>query len=67
MPAEPSEEEPDDGDTHTLWSPDVTITVTDRIDYDDLRPWVLSLYRHALDVEEQRLSKWKMDTGSKCS
>ena len=45
------EEEPDDGDTHTLWSPDVTITVTSRIDYEDLRPWTLSLYRHTADCD----------------
>ena len=44
--AEPIEEE-SDGDTYTLWSPDVTITVTSRIGYEDLRPWVLSLYEHA--------------------
>ena len=36
------------GDTDiTLWSPDVKITVTADIDYDDLRPWVLSIYGHA--------------------
>ncbi len=51
-PAEPIEEEPD-GDTHTLWSPDVTITVTKRIDYEDLRPWTLAIYRRAIEVSEQ--------------
>lgn len=49
-PAEQIEEEPDE-DGYTLWSPDVTITVTSRTDYDDLKPWVLSLYRHAADCD----------------
>ncbi len=51
VPAEQIEEEPADGDTYTLWSPDVTITVTSRISYEDLRPWVLSLYRHTADCD----------------
>jgi hypothetical protein len=58
--AEQIEEDPDDGDTHELWSPDVTITVTSRIDYEDLRPWTLSVYRAAgqLDAPISQLAKF---------
>ncbi len=57
--AEQIEEEPDDGDTHTLWSPDVTITVTSRIGYDDLRPWTLAIYQHAIATSEQQQAEIK--------
>ena len=50
-PAEQIEEEPDDEDGYTLWSPDVTITVTSRTDYEDLKPWALSLYRALAPLE----------------
>lgn len=35
-----------------LWSPDMNITVTANVDYDDLRPWTISLYRHAVETIE---------------
>ena len=65
VPAEPIEEEPDDGDTYTLWSPDVTITVTSRTDYEDLRPWVLSIYRRAIEAESERKAEWLEKHGAK--
>lgn len=40
---------PDDGDTYTLCSPDESVTARDDTDYEDLRGWTVSLYRHATD------------------
>lgn len=57
---DPIEEESDAGDSYTLWSPDVTITVTDRICYDDLQAWTESLYRHAIEIEKKDLTEWHM-------
>lgn len=63
--AEQIGEEPDDGDTHTLWAPDVTVTVTSRIDYEDLRPWTLSIYRRAIEVEAEQKAEWLEQRGVK--
>ncbi len=42
-----TQQEDDQDDNLTLWSPDVTITITTDVDYEDLRPWTLSIYLHA--------------------
>jgi hypothetical protein len=54
---------PASDEAQELWSPDITVTVTDDIGYEDLREWVVSTYRQAdkqvrSDPETPRLVKY---------